>query len=147
MMAIVFLSVFYICRCQLFLHPQIGDIESEVQYLIKKAKIKKAELDRAKAKAEADAAKEEASRKKAERKAKKKREKEAANGTEVPEGEKVEEGAEVPITEVPAAGRRADVGKCFVGLAEYGDLSFGLRSVAVAFCDSFSRQDISWNMN
>ena len=96
---------------KLILRPQIGDIESEVQYLIKKAKIKKAELDRAKAKAEADAAKEEASRKKAERKAKKKREKEAANGTEVPEGEKVEEGAEVPVTEAPAAGRRMFVEK------------------------------------
>ena len=118
-----------------------------MQYLIKKAKIKKAELDRAKAKAEADAAKEEASRKKAERKAKKKREKEAANGTDVPEGEKVEEGGEVPVTEAPAAGKRADGGKCLVGLAECGDWSFGWISVAVAFCDMVSRQDISLSMN
>merc|ERR1719430_3116814 len=42
------------------INSKIGDLESEVQYLIRKAKMKKAELERARLKAEADAAKAEA---------------------------------------------------------------------------------------
>merc|ERR1711971_993395 len=45
------------------INSKIGDLESEVQYLIRKAKMKKAELERAKLKAEADAAKAEADKK------------------------------------------------------------------------------------
>merc|ERR1711971_865398 len=56
------------------INSKIGDLESEVQYLIRKAKMKKAELERAKLKAEADAAKAEADKKKAEKKAKKAKE-------------------------------------------------------------------------
>merc|ERR1719318_1715642 len=80
------------------INSKIGDMESEVQYLIRKAKMKKAELERARLKAEAKKAEEE--KKKAEKKAKKKKAKEA-NGTEGAE-EKVEEG-EAP-TEAPPAG-------------------------------------------
>merc|ERR550532_224204 len=58
------------------INSKIGDLESEVQYLIRKAKMKKAELERARLKAEADAAKAEADKKKAEKKAKKKKAKE-----------------------------------------------------------------------
>merc|ERR1719222_1285560 len=47
------------------INSKIGDLESEVQYLIRKAKMKKAELERARLKAEADAAKAEADKKKA----------------------------------------------------------------------------------
>jgi len=85
------------------INSKIGDMESEVQYLIRKAKMKKAELERARLKAEADAKKAEEDRKKAERKAKKKKAKEA-NGTAAGEEteEKVEE-AEAP-TEAPPAG-------------------------------------------
>merc|ERR1719433_55814 len=54
------------------INSKIGDLESEVQYLIRKAKMKKAELERARLKAEADAAKAEADKKKVEKKAKKK---------------------------------------------------------------------------
>jgi len=82
------------------INSKIGDMESEVQYLIRKAKMKKAELERARLKAEADAKKAEEEKKKAEKKAKKKKAKEA-NGTEGAE-EKVEEG-EAP-TEAPPAG-------------------------------------------
>merc|ERR1719397_1497413 len=64
------------------INSKIGDLESEVQYLIRKAKMKKAELERAKLKAEADAAKAEADKKKAEKKAKKKKAKEAKEGEE-----------------------------------------------------------------
>merc|ERR1711971_1517166 len=53
------------------INSKIGDLESEVQYLIRKAKMKKAELERAKLKAEAD-----------EKKAKKKKAKEAKEGEE-----------------------------------------------------------------
>jgi len=45
------------------INSKIGDLESEVQYLIQKAKMKKAELDRAKRKAEEEAAKAEAAKK------------------------------------------------------------------------------------
>merc|ERR550525_1870818 len=62
------------------INSKIGDLESEVQYLIRKAKMKKAELERAKLKAEADAAKAEADKKKAEKKAAKKKAKEAKEG-------------------------------------------------------------------
>merc|ERR1712203_1298301 len=55
------------------INSKIGDLESEVQYLIRKAKMKKAELERARLKAEADAAKAEADKKKAEKKAKEKK--------------------------------------------------------------------------
>merc|ERR1711971_1469636 len=82
---------------------KIGDLESEVQYLIRKAKMKKAELERAKLKAEADAAKAEADKKKAEKKAKKKKAKEAKEGEE----EKASsdgEGETIPPTEAPPAG-------------------------------------------
>merc|ERR1712037_15236 len=58
------------------INSKIGDLESEVQYLIRKAKMKKAELERARLKAEADAAKAEADKKKAEKKAKEKKAKE-----------------------------------------------------------------------
>merc|ERR1719222_615942 len=64
------------------INSKIGDLESEVQYLIRKAKMKKAELERARLKAEADAAKAEADKKKAEKKAKKKKAKEAKEGEE-----------------------------------------------------------------
>lgn len=82
------------------INSKIGDLESEVQFLIQKAKMKKAELDRAKRKAEEEEAKAEAARKKAERKAKKKAEKEA-NNTEASDEETVEE--ELP-TETPPTG-------------------------------------------
>ena len=84
-------------------------MESEVQYLIRKAKMKKAELERARLKAEADAKKAEEDRKKAERKAKKKKAKEA-NGTAAGEEteEKVEE-AEAP-TAAPPAGEAGILG-------------------------------------
>merc|ERR1711971_467662 len=76
---------------------KIGDLESEVQYLIRKAKMKKAELERAKLKAEADAAKAEADKKKAEKKAKKKKAKEAKEGEEASSDD-------APPTEAPPAG-------------------------------------------
>merc|ERR550525_1053038 len=85
------------------INSKIGDLESEVQYLIRKAKMKKAELERAKLKAEADAAKAEADKKKAEKKAKKKKAKEAKEGEE----EKASsdgEGETIPPTEAPPAG-------------------------------------------
>merc|ERR1719219_2979639 len=84
------------------INSKIGDLESEVQYLIRKAKMKKAELERARLKAEADAAKAEADKKKAEKKAKKKKAKEATEGEE----EKVssDEGESAPPTEAPPAG-------------------------------------------
>merc|ERR1712079_661398 len=84
------------------INSKIGDLESEVQYLIRKAKMKKAELERARLKAEADAAKAEADKKKAEKKAKKKKAKEAAEGEAATE-EKVagEEGESAPPTEAP----------------------------------------------
>jgi len=86
------------------INSKIGDLESEVQYLIQKAKMKKAELDRAKRKAEEEAAKAEAAKKKAEKKAKKKAAKEA-NDTETSE-EKSDEKSEddIPVTEAPPAG-------------------------------------------
>merc|ERR1712172_428537 len=80
------------------INSKIGDLESEVQYLIRKAKMKKAELERAKLKAEADAAKAEADKKKA----KKKKAKEAKEGEE----EKASsdgEGETIPPTEAPPA--------------------------------------------
>merc|ERR1711899_257748 len=55
------------------INSKIGDLESEVQFLIRKAKMKKAELERARLKAEADAAKAEADKKKAEKKRRKRR--------------------------------------------------------------------------
>lgn len=84
------------------INSKIGDLESEVQFLIRKAKMKKAELERARLKAEADAAKAEADKKKAEKKAKKKKAKEAAEGEAATE-EKVagEEGESAPPTEAP----------------------------------------------
>merc|ERR1712192_140396 len=81
------------------INSKIGDLESEVQYLIRKAKMKKAELERAKLKAEADAAKAEADKKKAEKKAKKKKAKEAKEGEE----EKASSD-DIPPTETPPAG-------------------------------------------
>merc|ERR1712061_722223 len=83
------------------INSKIGDLESEVQYLIRKAKMKKAELERARLKAEADAAKAEADKKKAEKKVKKKKAKEATEGEE----EKVssDEGESAPPTEAPPA--------------------------------------------
>merc|ERR1711962_1951179 len=44
------------------INMKVGDLESEIQYLIQKAKMKKAELDRAKRKADEEAAKAEAAR-------------------------------------------------------------------------------------
>merc|ERR1712032_1179165 len=85
------------------INSKIGDLESDVQYLIRKAKMKKAELERANLKAEADAAKAEADKKKAEKKAKKKKAKEAKEGEE----EKASsdgEGETIPPTEAPPAG-------------------------------------------
>merc|ERR1712212_1328981 len=82
------------------INSKIGDLESEVQYLIRKAKMKKAELERAKLKAEADAAKAEADKKKAEKKAKKKKAKEAKEGEEAASSD---EGESVPPTEAPPA--------------------------------------------
>merc|ERR1712115_420611 len=84
------------------INSKIGDLESEVQFLIRKAKMKKAELERARLKAEADAAKAEADKKKAEKKAKKKKAKEAAEGEAATE-EKLagEEGESAPPTEAP----------------------------------------------
>merc|ERR550525_853983 len=79
------------------INSKIGDLESEVQYLIRKAKMKKAELERAKLKAEADAAKAEADKKKAEKKAKKKKAKEAKVSSDG-------EGETIPPTEAPPAG-------------------------------------------
>merc|ERR1712173_455104 len=77
------------------INSKIGDLESEVQFLIRKAKMKKAELERARLKAEADAAKAEADKKKAE----KKKAKEAAEGEAATE-EKLagEEGESAPPT-------------------------------------------------
>merc|ERR1711971_255593 len=80
------------------INSKIGDLESEVQYLIRKAKMKKAELERARLKAKA-----EADKKKAEKKAKKKKAKEAKEGEE----EKASsdgEGETIPPTEAPPAG-------------------------------------------
>merc|ERR1712080_241507 len=54
------------------INMKVGDLESEIQYLIQKAKMKKAELDRAKRKAEEEAAKAEAAGRK-QRKKKKRR--------------------------------------------------------------------------
>merc|ERR550539_1870620 len=79
------------------INSKIGDLESEVQYLIRKAKMKKAELERARLKAEADAAKAEADKKKAEKKAKKKKAKEAKEGEE--EKASSDEGESAPPTE------------------------------------------------
>lgn len=84
------------------INSKIGDLESEVQYLIRKAKMKKAELERARLKAEADAAKAEADKKKAEKKAKKKKAKEAKEGEE--EKASSDEGESAPPTEAPPAG-------------------------------------------
>jgi len=83
------------------INSKIGDLESEVQYLIRKAKMKKAELERARLKAEADAAKAEADKKKAEKKAKKKKAKEAKEGEEAASSD---EGEGAPPTEAPPAG-------------------------------------------
>merc|ERR1719222_1879690 len=83
------------------INSKIGDLESEVQYLIRKAKMKKAELERARLKAEADAAKAEADKKKAEKKAKKKKAKEAKEGEE--EKSSSDEGEGAPPTEAPPA--------------------------------------------
>merc|ERR1712020_212023 len=83
------------------INSKIGDLESEVQYLIRKAKMKKAELERARLKAEADAAKAEADKKKAEKKAKKKKAKEAKEGEEEKSSD---EGESAPPTEAPPAG-------------------------------------------
>merc|ERR1712198_472352 len=74
------------------INSKIGDLESEVQYLIRKAKMKKAELERARLKAEADAAKAEAEKKKA---------KEAKEGEEAASSD---EGEGAPPTEAPPAG-------------------------------------------
>merc|ERR1711971_291337 len=85
------------------INSKIGDLESEVQYLIRKAKMKKAELERAKLKAEADAAKAEADKKKAEKKAKKAKEGEeekASSDKASSDGE----GETIPPTEAPPAG-------------------------------------------
>merc|ERR1711971_1390124 len=79
------------------INSKIADLESEVQYLIRKAKMKKAELERAKLKAEADAAKAEADKKKADKKAKKKKAKEAKEGEEASSDD-------APPTEAPPAG-------------------------------------------
>merc|ERR1712080_439279 len=62
------------------INMKVGDLESEIQYLIQKAKMKKAELDRAKRKAEEEAAKAEAAGRK-QRKKKKRRKKKEANDT------------------------------------------------------------------
>merc|ERR1719158_1885835 len=86
------------------INSKIGDLESEVQFLIRKAKMKKAELERARLKAEADAAKAEAEKKKAEKKAKKKKAKEAKEGEEEEKASSDEEGESVPPTEAPPAG-------------------------------------------
>merc|ERR1719400_724909 len=83
------------------INSKIGDLESEVQYLIRKAKMKKAELERARLKAEADAAKAEADKKKAEKKAKKKKAKEAKEGEEE---KAASDGESAPPTEAPPAG-------------------------------------------
>merc|ERR1711936_1195046 len=83
------------------INSKIGDLESEVQFLIRKAKMKKAELERAKLKAEADAAKAEADKKKAEKKAKKKKAKEAKEGEEEKSSD---DGESAPPTEAPPAG-------------------------------------------
>merc|ERR1712179_634656 len=77
------------------INSKVGDLESEIQYLIQKAKMKKAELERARLKAEADAAKAEADKKKAEKKAKKKKAKEAKEGEEE-KSSSDEEGESVP---------------------------------------------------
>merc|ERR1719500_2667635 len=76
------------------INSKIGDLESEVQYLIRKAKMKKAELERARLKAEAD-------KKKAEKKAKKKKAKEAKEGEEEKSSD---EGESALPTEAPPAG-------------------------------------------
>merc|ERR1712181_178833 len=86
------------------INSKIGDLESEVQYLIRKAKMKKAELERAKLKAEADAAKAEADKKKAEKKAKKKKAKEAKEGEEEKASSDGGEGETIPPKEAPPAG-------------------------------------------
>merc|ERR1719357_1056058 len=85
------------------INSKIGDLESEVQFLIRKAKMKKAELERARLKAEADAAKAEADKKKAEKKAKKKKAKEAAEGESAPPtvAPPTEDGEPVPSEEKP----------------------------------------------
>merc|ERR1712107_17279 len=83
------------------INSKIGDLESEVQFLIRKAKMKKAELERARLKAEADAAKAEADKKKAEKKAKRKKAKEAAEGEAATEEKVAGEGESAPPTEAP----------------------------------------------
>jgi len=70
---------------------KMQDLDSEVQFLIQKARMMKAEQERAKRKAEADEKKAEEERLKKEKKAKKKKAKEA-NSTD---------GEEVPVEEVP----------------------------------------------
>jgi len=81
------------------INSKIGDLESEVQYLIQKAKMKKAELDRAKRKAEEEAAKAEAARKKAEKKEKKKAKE--MNDTDTADEKPTDE---IPVTEAPPTG-------------------------------------------
>jgi len=72
------------------INAKIHDLESEVQFLIQKAKMVKAEQERAKRKAEAEAKKAEDEKKKAEKKAKKEK-KDAGETPEEPVDEPVKE--------------------------------------------------------
>jgi len=82
------------------INSKIQDLESEVQFLIQKAKMVKAEQERAKRKAEAEAKKAEEEKKKKEKKEKKEKKAKDANGTESPE-DSVKDDSEVPSSELP----------------------------------------------
>lgn len=84
------------------INSKIQDLESEVQFLIQKAKQVKAEQERAKRKAEAEAKKAEDEIKKKEKKAKKDKKAKEANGTESPED------SEVPSAELPTGDEGLD---------------------------------------
>merc|ERR1712025_889129 len=76
------------------INSKIHDLESEVQFLIQKAKMVKAEQERAKRKAEADAKKAEEEKKKQEKKAKKEKKKNESETTD-------DKSEEEPVKEEP----------------------------------------------
>jgi len=80
------------------INSKIHDLESEVQFLIQKAKMVKAEQERAKRKAEADAKKAEEEKKKQEKKAKKEKKKNESEATD-------DKSEEEPVKEEPEGGK------------------------------------------
>jgi hypoxia up-regulated 1 len=73
------------------INQKVYDLESEVQFLIQKAKMVKAEQERAKRKAEAEAKKAEEEKKKKEKKEKKAKEAKEANETDTAEEKKIDD--------------------------------------------------------